>query len=153
METQTFEDQLIRHALFLELSEEFVRRLAAASEPRHVREGQMVLRYGDPATHLFLLVEGHVTLELHTPQGGAIVIQTLGPGSVLGWSWLLEPHRWRFDARARDDVRLIAIDAETLRSACEAEPSVGYLVLKRMVAALGQRLEAARLQLMDLYGR
>ena len=153
MDPAAFETELIQHGFFLDLPEPFVRGLAGHAQSLRFAEDDLVLRYGDPASHLFFVLSGLVALELHTPKGGSVVIQTLGAGAVLGWSWLLPPHRWRFDAHAREPTHLIGIPADELRAACEAQPDVGYLVLKRVVAALAQRLEAARLQLLDLYAQ
>ena len=153
MEAESFETELIEHGFFLDLPEPFVRGLSRDAELFVFAEGDTVLSYGDPASHLFLILSGMASLELHTPKGGSVMIETMGSGSVLGWSWLLPPHRWRFDAHAREPLRLIGIPAQVLRDSCEAAPDVGYLVLKRMVAVLSRRLEAARIQLLDLYAQ
>jgi len=70
---------------------------------------------------------------------------------MLGWSWLVPPYRWRFGARAVEPVRVIAIDPKCLRAKCEKNPHLGYELLKRTVEIMGQRLEASRFRMLDLY--
>jgi hypothetical protein len=72
---------------------------------------------------------------------------------VLGWSWLGPPHRWLFEGRAVTLVRAIALDGACLREKCEANHDLGYELLKRVTHVIADRLAAARLQLLDLYGR
>jgi CRP-like cAMP-binding protein len=76
---------------------------------------------------------------------------TLGPGDILGWSWLFPPYVWKFDARAREAVRATAFDGACLRKKCDADPAMGYELMKRLAHLVSKRLEATRLQLLDLY--
>jgi CRP/FNR family transcriptional regulator, cyclic AMP receptor protein len=84
------------------------------------------------------------------PLSGSIPIQTLEGGDVLGWSWLVPPYRWRFDAGAIELTRAIALDGKCLRAKCEADHCLGYDLLKRFLAVMVQRLEAAQLQLVNV---
>ena len=60
------------------------------------------------------------------PQRGAVTIETLHDGDLLGWSWLVPPYRTVFDARAIGPVARCAFDGRCLRGKCEADPSLGY---------------------------
>jgi hypothetical protein len=83
---------------------------------------------------------------------GPLRIHTLGPGEVLGWSWLVSPYRWHFSGCAVSDVRAIALDGKCLRTKCENDNRFGYEMLKRLVQVVENRLEATQQQLLDLYG-
>jgi hypothetical protein len=91
-------------------------------------------------------------VETFAPGRGPIIIQTLGEGEVLGWSWLIAPYRWRFDGRAVELTRAIALDGECLRGKCEEDHNFGYKLMKRFAHVMEQRLQATRLQLLDVYG-
>ena len=93
-----------------------------------------------------------MALETSAPQRGSAIIQTLGEGEVLGWSWLVAPYRWRFDARVVEAVRAIALDGKCLRGRSEEDHDLGYELMKRFAQVMEQRLQAARLQLLDVYG-
>jgi CRP-like cAMP-binding protein len=114
--------------------------------------GQLLFRQGEEASTFYLLRHGRVAIELHAPERGVITVQTLEPGEVVGWSWLVPPYQWRFDARAIELTRAIALDGKCLREKCEADHDLGYELLKRFAQIVSQRLEATRLQLLDMYG-
>ena len=103
------------------------------------------------ADTFYVIRRGRVSIDVHAPGRGAEVIETVGPGSVVGWSWLVPPYRWTFDARALDDVGAIAIDGACLRAKALADPAFGFALLSRVSAVLLERLQATRLRLLDLY--
>ena len=71
----------------------------------------------------------------------------------MGWSWLFAPHRWQFDGRAVDPTRTIAFDGTCLRGKCDADHELGYQLMRRFAAVAVERLQATRLQLLDVYGQ
>jgi CRP-like cAMP-binding protein len=91
-------------------------------------------------------------VELFAPQRGAVAIDTYGEGDVLGWSWLIPPYHWRFDARAIEPTRAISLDARCMRTKCENDHDLGYELMKRFARIIEQRLDATRWQLLDVYG-
>lgn len=133
-------------------------------EPHHVdliagcasnvrfESGQYLFHEGEEAERFFLLRQGKVAIEIYSPHRGSITIQTLEAGDVLGWSWLVPPYHWRFDARAMEFVLAISLDGVCLRTKCEQDHDLGYQLLKRFTAIMDQRLEATRLHLVDVHG-
>jgi CRP-like cAMP-binding protein len=85
------------------------------------------------------------------PGQGRITIETIASGDVLGWSWLFPPYRWHFDAQALELTRAIAFDGACLRAKCDDDHDLGY-ALQRFARIMMQRLQATRLQLLDVYG-
>lgn len=114
--------------------------------------GQFILREGEEANNFYIIRHGKVSLEIFTQDRGPITIQTIGEGEVLGWSWLIPPYHWHYDARALELTRAIALDGKCLRAKCEQDHDLGYELLKRFAYIITQRLEATRLQLLDIYG-
>jgi hypothetical protein len=49
-------------------------------------------------------------------------------------------------------VRAIALDGKCLRTKCEQNHDLGYELLKRFSQIMSRRLDATRLQLLDVYG-
>jgi CRP/FNR family cyclic AMP-dependent transcriptional regulator len=90
-------------------------------------------------------------VEVDVSGKGGLRIQTAGPGEVLGWSWLISPYRWHFSGVAVADTRAVALDGECLRRKCEADPVLGYELLKRLSQVMERRLEGTRLQLLDMF--
>jgi CRP-like cAMP-binding protein len=129
-----------------------------ASLARHARSvsvpaGEFLIREGAPADAFFLVREGKLALEVAAADLPHRTIQTIGPGEVLGWSWLLPPHRWRSDARAVKATRAWAIEAIALRATLQERPEDGYRFLLRLLPVIAERLENTRIQLLDLHGR
>ncbi len=142
-----------RHPFFAGLDPAFVREAAVGAEPRTFGPGTLVAREGTPAETFVLVVAGKIALEVGAPDRPTLTVQTIGPGEVLGWSWLLPPHRWRFDARAVKETHVLALRGDRLRPALAAHPAWGFEFLRRFVPVLAERLENTRVQLVDLHAR
>lgn len=114
--------------------------------------GKFIFKEGEAADKFYILRYGKVMLEIVSPEKGPIVIDSLEEGDVLGWSWLIPPYRWKFDARTVELVRAIALDGKCLRGKCDDDHDLGYELMKRFSHIIEQRLQSTRLQLLDLYG-
>jgi CRP/FNR family cyclic AMP-dependent transcriptional regulator len=133
------------------LSESQVDKLASIARLKIIQAGDYIFRTAEPADCCYLIRHGHIAIEVYHPSRGPVTIQTVGPQKILGWSWLVPPYEWRFDGRAVEFTRGICLDADRLREACEEDHDLGYQVLMRFTPVIAGRLEAARLQLLDLY--
>lgn len=153
MTTRTIRELLEGNELLSGLDPAHLDLVAGCGRNVTFAPGDWLGREGDPAESFFVLREGRVGLEVHAPHLGPIVIATLSPGDVLGWSWLFPPHRWRFDARAVETVRAVALDGVCLRGKLDADPRLGYELMRRFARVMVSRLEATRLQILDIYGR
>ena len=151
MEKHTLEAIIADHPLFAGLDVSFITLAVGCAANVRVEPSAYIIREGEEADQFFLIREGRVALEIHAPPRKPLVIETLGPGDIIGWSWLLAPHIWKFNARAATLTRLIALDAKCLRAKCEANHELGYEILKRFSHIIERRLEATRLQLQDIY--
>lgn len=149
---ETLERLLLAHPFLAGLAPAHAGILTGCARNLRFAPGDYLLREGDPADSLYLLRDGRVTLELHVPARPPMVIATLGPGDIVGASWLAAPYRWRFDARATAPTRAFALDATCLRGKCDADPTLGYDMMKRMLPVMVSRLQATRHQLLDVYG-
>jgi CRP-like cAMP-binding protein len=138
------------HAFLKGLGERHLMLLASGVKPQTFQAGEYLGREGQEAKAFFLIEAGRVSLGIHTPDRGVVPVQTVGPGDALGWSWLVPPHRWRFDCRATEAVQALAFDAAWLRERCAQDHELGYQLLKHLVGVVAGRLSATRLQLLDL---
>ena len=148
---QTIDQYLPDHPFFHGLDVATTELLAGCAVNVHVRTGEFVFREGEPADHFYVLRRGRVAIEVRTPARG-VVLDTVDDGDVVGWSWMVPPYRWAFDARATTDTSAVAFDAVCLRGKCDADPRVGYELTQRFVKVMNQRLQSARIRLLDLYG-
>ncbi|VVM06912.1 CRP-like cAMP-activated global transcriptional regulator [Methylacidimicrobium cyclopophantes] len=144
---------LAGHRFFSGIDPAIVETLAECAREVSFAAGEYLVREGEPADRFFLLEYGTVALELHRPGRDPLVLETIHEGEVVGTSWVVPPYRWSADARALDLVRAIAIDVRCLRGKSDSDPKLGYELLKRFLPLFVQRLEAVRLQLLDVYGK
>jgi len=148
---ENLERIIAEHPFFEGLDSEFTKLMVSCASNVRFKAGTYILKEGDPANTFYLIREGKVAVEVFAPQRQPIIVATLSVGELLGWSWLLPPFQWKFHARAIDGVRAIALDGKCLRTKCEENHDLGYVVLKRFAQIMEQRLEATRLQLLDVY--
>ena len=149
---ENMSDILAGEPFLQDMPREHVETLAGCAQNVVFQAGQFIFREGEAANEFYLIRHGRVAVEIYAPARGAIVIETLGPGEVLGWSWMVAPYQWRFDARATELVRAVSLDGRCLRTKCESNHELGYELLRRLSSVVAQRLQATRLQLLDLYG-
>ena len=139
--------------LFQGMGPDELELIAGCAKNVRFEEGQVLFREGDPADAFYVIRHGTVAIEAYAPPRGAMTIETIGAGEVIGWSWLFPPHRWNFDARSLSQVRATAFDGACLRGKCEEEPAFGYDLMKRFAQVMTERLQWTRLRLLDIYGR
>jgi CRP/FNR family transcriptional regulator, cyclic AMP receptor protein len=140
------------HPLLAGLPGDAVDQVAGCARNMAYAPGELLLTEGDPATTLFLVRRGRVAIEIHSPHRGPIIIETIGAGGAVGWSWLFPPYRWQFDARALVPVGVVAVDGACLRAKADTDDAMGHQLVTRVAAVLLERLQATRIRLLDLYG-
>jgi CRP/FNR family transcriptional regulator, cyclic AMP receptor protein len=149
---QTIAELLVASPLFAGLAEPHRALIAGCGRNVRFAEDALILREGAAADRFYLLRRGAVALELVVAGRQPLVIETVGGGETLGWSWLFEPYRWQFDARAIEPVAAIEFDAVCIRGKCDTDHELGYQLMRSFAGSLADRLQATRLQLQDVYG-
>ncbi len=146
-------DRIIcEHPFFAGVEPSFCRLVCGCAHPVAFESGQYLFHEGGTAEEFYLLREGRVALEITAAGHGTKTFQTLGPGEIVGVSWLIPPYRWAYDARAVAPTQAIAFDARGIREECERDHDVGYALMKRVVPTLIERLQGTRMQILDVYG-
>lgn len=138
--------------VFEGLTPAYLELIAGCAKTAGFEAGQYLFREGDRADTFYLVRHGRVGIETVVAGRGALTVETVDAGDVVGWSWLFRPFRWHFDARAVDPVRAIAFDGACLRGKCDQDHTLGYELLNRFSPVMLERLQATQLQLIDVYG-
>jgi CRP-like cAMP-binding protein len=149
----TLERILSGHPFFAGLAPSYLDLCVGCAANVRFAADEFVFHAGAEANEFYLIRAGRIAIEVAPPGRIPLVLQTLGEGDILGWSWLVPPYHWVFDARALEPTRAIALDGRCLRDKCEADHDLGYELLKRFAHIMEQGLQAARLQLLDVYGK
>ena len=151
-EQQETESTLLEYGFFNAMDNRARALIADCARIQVFEAGEFIYREGDAADEFYVITNGTVALEVHVPGRESLVIETIEDGEVLGWSWLVPPHHSRFDARAVGLVRTICIDAGCLREELERDHEIGYQFYRQFLPVVTDRLAAARLQVIDMYG-
>ena len=117
------------------------------------KKGEVIFREDELADRFYLIETGKVILESSGGLGDPVVVDTIGAGDLLGWSWMFPPHTWHFTARAVEPTTAIFFSGTILREYCEKDHSLGYELLKRMSLVMGRRMQAARKKMLIIYNR
>jgi CRP-like cAMP-binding protein len=144
---------IAEHPFFSGLAPPYVDLIAGCGQLAHYRAGDYLARVGTAADSFFLIREGKVALEITPPGRPPVPVSSVSAGEVVGWSWLFDPYRWQFDARAMDHVSAVRFDGTCLRGKCEADTALGYDLMKRFARVMVERFVDSRLQFMDVYGQ
>jgi CRP-like cAMP-binding protein len=142
----------IDHPLLEGLSEEHMRKIASCAWGDRFEEGEYLFRVGEVANRCYLISAGRLALELDGGERGVILISTIGESDVAGFSWIFPPHRWGENGRVVEPVEATVLDGETLRKLKAEDHDFGYELMMRFATVMIDRLQATRLQLLDVYG-
>jgi CRP/FNR family cyclic AMP-dependent transcriptional regulator len=151
IETEPLAPRVAFHPFLAGMSRAQLALLTDCAMDTHFKKGQTILREGEFANRFYLIESGKVVLESGAGFGGPLVIETIGPGDLLGWSWMFPPYVWQFTARAVEPTTAIFFYGTILREYCEKDHSLGYELFKRMSVVMMKRLQAARKQMLSVH--
>lgn len=127
-----------------------VEGLAALAKRAHFERNHVLFREDDDCSQFYLIVSGSVALELEAPNR-AFRIDTLVAGDEFGWSSVLTGRGKMFQARTLEAVDVFVFEGPDLRAMCERDPAFGYRLMLRLLGVVSERLQATRLQVLDMY--
>jgi len=145
-------EKLARHPFAQGLSEDHLDALASCAKLLVCMPGDFLWRQGEKPEVVYLVSSGHVALEIEIPNQGSLEVDSFESGDFLPWLWLGGEYRRHFDARATSPAEVIELDGKKLRELCDRDHEFGYQLLKRLARATEDRLQTARLKIMDLQG-
>ena len=150
IETEPLGTRVALHPFLAGMTRPQLASLVEGAMAAHFKTGQSILREGEFANRCYLIETGKVVVESVSSFGKPLVIETIGAGDLLGWSWMFPPYVWQFTARAVQPTTAIFFYGTLLREYCEKDHSLGYELLKRISAVMVKRLQAAHKQLVSL---
>jgi CRP-like cAMP-binding protein len=150
MEKQKLIETLGAHPFVRGLPPHHIEKLAGLATEVRYQDDQIIFRQADMSNLFCLVVSGRIGIEVNAP-GRTFRIQTIGEAETFGWSSVLGGREKQFQARALGSVRALAFDGAKLREACDGDCGLGYAIMQRLLRVVADRLQALRLQLMDVY--
>lgn len=150
MQTEEIVAALRRHPFDNDFTPQHIEKLARLAREVHFPRDQVIFREGDECSDFYLIIAGRVGLEMVMP-GLNLRVQTLAAGDEFGWSAVLMKQGKYFQARALEPVIALALDGGALLEACKSDPAFGYAFIYRVLEVVSERLQATRLQVLDMY--
>jgi len=142
-------DLLAAHPFLSGMSQEQLAKLSFWAHRSQFHRGTRLFSEGGRADRFWLIRDGEVTLFASVPGQGDVVIETLGAGAVLGWSWLFPPYRWHFSAAATAPTLTVELDGPGVLRVCGADPELGYELTLRFMQVVVERLQATRARMLE----
>lgn len=149
MSKQAIKEQLAKQKFFDGLDENYLDFLAENAEIRSLREDEVLFRHGKRADSFYLVTKGRISLEVAAIEGPPLELQGMQAGAIIGWSWLIAPYEWHFQARAEEPSEVIRFDGDAVFQRCEDDADFGYEMLKRFSGLMSERLSFARRKMME----
>lgn len=137
------------NSFFAGMDEQYLDFLAGTASLVNASKGEILFNQGQAAKTFYLALSGQVSIGVAAIQGPGLQLQLLGSGQMLGWSWLIEPYRWDFQAKVLDDAELLEFDGQAILAQCEEDEAFGYQLYKRFTYLMSERLGFARRRMMD----
>ena len=151
MTTDPIAKRISEHPFLRGLTHDQFTLLADCALPAQFKAGQIIFREGEKAKLFYLIEKGKVVLESKAEFGKQVVIDTIGAGDLLGWSWMMPPYKWRFTARAVEPTEAIYFAGTILRDYCERNHLLGFELHKRLSAVMMKRLQTARRKMLAMH--
>jgi CRP/FNR family transcriptional regulator, cyclic AMP receptor protein len=141
-------DSFASHEFLKNLKQRHLMKLAQGAKPFAQKTGEFLARVGTTSPGLWLIKSGKVEIDIRRPDQQSLALQTLGPGEIVGWSWVVPPYQSQFDCKVMEDVSGLFFDGHWLREQCEQDHELGYYLLRQTLAVLSSRAAATRMQLL-----
>jgi toluene monooxygenase system ferredoxin subunit len=126
-------DLLAEFPFFAGLTRKQLEAITAHCHLHEFPQGSQVYVLGDPATDLYVLVEGMVRFALALGSREASVGEIIRRGQVFGWAALLEKPQTRIaNASCLTSCLVISINGDEMLRLMDQDHTLGYVIMKRL---------------------
>ena len=143
--TEVTAEDLAELRFFVDLPAWALGRLAASATRRRFEQGAIVVRQNDEARAVYFLISGTAQDRVFFEGvGDQLMGVQRDPGSlVAGWSAFKPPYRYTSSTRCEEASEMIHLPRDAFEEIFEKDPYLGYRILKKVAAAVDDRLEEA----------
>ena len=137
---------LSEFALFRNLPEELLDKVAALGEEMTYSEGNFIFREGDQADKLHFLLVGEVVLKVNlTSRPESITVSAVSQQyESFGWSGIVPPYHYTASAVCTADCKVLTIPGEGFMNLLEKNTAAGFIVMRRLTELVASRLRNSR---------
>jgi CRP-like cAMP-binding protein/1-acyl-sn-glycerol-3-phosphate acyltransferase len=154
-------DLLCNSPFFEGLDPEHIEHFARVARTEMFERGDRIIVQGEPATLFYVLVEGKIELSFRKPgtevprneeagpemEGQAPPHIVSHPGYPVGWASIVEPHRYRATAIARERTEMLVLSRDLFEEYMKKRPGFGLVFMRRVLWLIGNHLRMTRTRL------
>ena len=165
------ENILAGFKFFSEVAPDTLETIAKKSEVLEFAPDDVIFNFGDPAQHLYGLLEGEVNLSIvftdkvlkteieyeesiqasMVDEERSIVIDTVSPNQIFGWASLVGPARRTVTAGCTENCRVVAIAAADLKDMFDQDHHLGFVIMKKLSDIIAKRLKVRTDKLIETW--
>jgi CRP-like cAMP-binding protein len=153
---------LLRNSPFFEgLDPEHIEHFARRARTEMFEAGDRIIVQGEPAAFFYMLVEGKIELSFRKPGNEVPQNEEVGPemegqapphivshpGYPVGWASIVEPHRYRATAVARERTKMLVLSKDLFEEYAKEQPDFGLAFMRRVLWLIGNHLRMTRTRL------
>ncbi|MGE0708862.1 MAG: Crp/Fnr family transcriptional regulator [Planctomycetota bacterium] len=140
---------LLKHSqVFDGLEDDELERVLALAKLQRFSEGQVIVEEDQQARTCYFLTQGRVDIEIRSPFGSRSQrIATIKRGEVFGELSLVDGFLRSATARAVDEVEALAFDNQELEGLMDADPRIGYRIMRNVANVLSSRMRTTNMRL------
>lgn len=137
---------LSEFALFRNLPEELLTKVAALGEEETFSQGDIVFREGEQADKLHFLLNGEIVLKVKlTSRPESISVSVVSqPHESFGWSGIVPPFLYTASAVCETDCKILTIPGDGFMKLLNENPVAGFTVMQRLTELVASRLRNSR---------
>lgn len=114
-------------------------------------EGDFLFNIDQEAKAFYLIISGAVSLQIFSHEHGIVELENIQDGEFLGWSWLISPYKYHFDAVIFEKTKVLCFDAKAIKHEMDNNHEFGYKMYKLITPIITERLQASRSNILNLY--
>ena len=142
---------LANSAIFRDLDDEELSKVAEICEMQSFKWDEYVFREGDDGDRLYLIVKGAVRISRNVPGTGEEAITVLKKGACFGEMAMLDPSTRSIDAIVDSRCELLTIERSDFDALLEADRELAYKVLRAIIRLLSERLRRTNDNLKSIF--
>lgn len=131
---------LMRCVVFRGLKPRQVKRAVLLGDVTGYRDGDYVVRQGDPGREMYVVLEGGVEVWRTGRDGARDRVKVLGPGEVFGEIALVSRSPRTADVRAHGDTRVLVLRWDSLERIARQAPVIAARLFGNLADILAHRL-------------
>ncbi len=136
---------------FANLTEKQLASVESCCELQQYPPGAVIYQQNTPASRVYLILEGIVSLDDVVDSGTSISYERRGAKGIIGTASMLGLKLYSLTATCLEPTQVIAIDVPRLEKICEQDYEIGFKVMNEVAFIFFQRYERAKTRLYNVF--